>query len=317
MPAPCCCAGSSSVCLFLTKWGLLHRSHPSRRQPDSSPSALSPSPWAMKTSTTTTKLRHDPLMALFSEKSWGDSAPLAGKSTLNRLELAPSEGPDTTRSTMTPRRVGGTVLPSPPPTSRLHHPRSRRQTIPSTASWTFADRTSTHTFRANQLRLSLCAYVLMEGLRRDGCLARATVGSKLLKIGAQHHLGPSHQGGHGFRLSLPAGVSSGLGSTPSVRRNRPNRHSLSLQTRPPTGGSSVAVARKNAQSSGIRALLLAFPSNADKPSLKRLDGPSHRSSANPGEKCLTGFHGLTPTATCGRCIPAYSTPRAGARGCSF
>ena len=58
----------------------------------------------------------------------------------------------------------------------------------------FADRTSTHTFRANQLRLSLtaCAYVLMEGLRRWGlkhtCLARATVGSlrlKLLKIGAQ------------------------------------------------------------------------------------------------------------------------------------
>ena len=58
----------------------------------------------------------------------------------------------------------------------------------------FADRTSTHTFRANQLRLSLtaCAYVLMEGLRRDGlkhtCLAKATVGSlrlKLLKIGAQ------------------------------------------------------------------------------------------------------------------------------------
>ena len=33
-------------------------------------------------------------MALFSEKSWGDSAPLAGKSTLNRLELAPSDGPD-------------------------------------------------------------------------------------------------------------------------------------------------------------------------------------------------------------------------------
>ena len=58
----------------------------------------------------------------------------------------------------------------------------------------FADHTSTYTFRANQLRLSLtaCAYVLMEGLRRDGlkhtCLARATVGSlqlNLLKIGAQ------------------------------------------------------------------------------------------------------------------------------------
>ena len=58
----------------------------------------------------------------------------------------------------------------------------------------FADRTSTHTFRANQLRLSFTAvaYVLMEGLRNWGlrhtCLAKATVGSlrlKLLKIGAQ------------------------------------------------------------------------------------------------------------------------------------
>ncbi len=58
----------------------------------------------------------------------------------------------------------------------------------------FADRTSTHTFRANQLRLSLTsiAYTLMEALRgralKHTCLARATVGSlrlKLLKIGAQ------------------------------------------------------------------------------------------------------------------------------------
>ena len=57
----------------------------------------------------------------------------------------------------------------------------------------FADRTSTHTFRANQLRLLMTsfAYVLVEGLRRAALqhtsLARATVGSirlKLLKIGA-------------------------------------------------------------------------------------------------------------------------------------
>jgi hypothetical protein len=41
------------------------------------------------------QLRHDPLMALFSEKGHSsDAPPLAGKSTLNRLELAPSEGPD-------------------------------------------------------------------------------------------------------------------------------------------------------------------------------------------------------------------------------
>ncbi len=58
----------------------------------------------------------------------------------------------------------------------------------------FADRTSTHSFRANQLRLFMTsfAYVLVESLRRRAlqstCLPRATVGSirlKLLKIGAQ------------------------------------------------------------------------------------------------------------------------------------
>ena len=58
----------------------------------------------------------------------------------------------------------------------------------------FTDRTSTHTFQANQLRLLMTsfAYVLVEALcrwaLRSTCLARATVGSirlKLLKIGAQ------------------------------------------------------------------------------------------------------------------------------------
>ncbi len=58
----------------------------------------------------------------------------------------------------------------------------------------FADRTSTHTMRANQLRLwfSSVAYVLMSALRRAGLkgttLANATCGTirlKLLKIGAQ------------------------------------------------------------------------------------------------------------------------------------
>ena len=41
-------------------------------------------------------LRHDAVMALFSEQRHRrrDSAPLAGKSTLNRLEHAPSHGPD-------------------------------------------------------------------------------------------------------------------------------------------------------------------------------------------------------------------------------
>ncbi|MBN2308762.1 MAG: IS1380 family transposase [Candidatus Hydrogenedentes bacterium] len=58
----------------------------------------------------------------------------------------------------------------------------------------FADRTSTHTMRANQLRLwfSSFAYVLLSAMRRvalkDTRLAKATCGSirlKLLKIGAQ------------------------------------------------------------------------------------------------------------------------------------
>ena len=39
------------------------------------------------------QFRHDPLMALFSEKGRTDSTPLAGKSTLNRLEHAPTQGP--------------------------------------------------------------------------------------------------------------------------------------------------------------------------------------------------------------------------------
>ena len=58
----------------------------------------------------------------------------------------------------------------------------------------FADRVSTETMRANQMRLylSTMTYVLMSGLRRVGLkgteLAEAqvsTIGTKLLKIGAQ------------------------------------------------------------------------------------------------------------------------------------
>ena len=50
----------------------------------------------MRTSTTT-KLRRDPVLALFSdqlEAKRKDCAPLAGKSTINRLEHAPREGGD-------------------------------------------------------------------------------------------------------------------------------------------------------------------------------------------------------------------------------
>ena len=66
------------------------------------------------------QLRHDPLMALVSEKDRrGDSPPLAGKSTLNRLEHAPTQGPgryhkiDHDRGP--PGPLGQTVHPSPPP----------------------------------------------------------------------------------------------------------------------------------------------------------------------------------------------------------
>jgi len=58
----------------------------------------------------------------------------------------------------------------------------------------FADRTSTHTFRAEQRRLSMASFACVpaEALRgralQSTCLTRATVGSirlKLLKIGAR------------------------------------------------------------------------------------------------------------------------------------
>jgi hypothetical protein len=70
----------------------------------------------------------------------------------------------------------------------------------------FADRTSAHTMRANQLRLwfSSVAYVLLSALRRDALkhtrLARSTCGSirlKLLKIGAHIKLSVRR-----FRISL-------------------------------------------------------------------------------------------------------------------
>lgn len=52
-------------------------------------------PWGTTTSTTTTYLRRDPLLALLSGKLEArrkGCAPLAGKSTLSRLEHAPADG---------------------------------------------------------------------------------------------------------------------------------------------------------------------------------------------------------------------------------
>ena len=53
------------------------------------------------------ELRHDPLMAVLAGKLEArreDCAPVAGKSTLNRLELSRESPPATTRSAMTRRR---------------------------------------------------------------------------------------------------------------------------------------------------------------------------------------------------------------------
>ena len=46
-------------------------------------------PWDTRTSTTTTVLRHDPLLAALVGKKDPRTEPLAGQSTLNRLELTP------------------------------------------------------------------------------------------------------------------------------------------------------------------------------------------------------------------------------------
>ena len=84
----------------------------------------------------------------------------------------------------------------------------------------FADRTSSHTMRANQLRLwlSSIAYLLLSELRRrarhDTGLATAqcdTIRLKLLKIGAQvARQRPAHLAARGQQLPLPAGISSGV-----------------------------------------------------------------------------------------------------------
>jgi hypothetical protein len=76
----------------------------------------------------------------------------------------------------------------------------------------FADRTSTGTMKANQLRLwfASMAYVLLDSLRRLALQAidsaNATCGTirrKLFKIGALvYHRRPPHQARHGIRLSL-------------------------------------------------------------------------------------------------------------------
>ena len=94
----------------------------------------------------------------------------------------------------------------------------------------FADRTSSHTMRANQLRLWLAsfAYVLMSALRRGGLagtrLADATCGTirlKLLKIGA---LVKSASGASCSRWSLRLNE----GARPVIARRNCKNNSLAL-----------------------------------------------------------------------------------------
>src|SRR4249920_537123 len=113
------------------------------------------------------ELRHDPLMAVLAGKLEArreDCAPVAGKSTLNRLEL----------SRLEPTRYH----------KISHNPMAIKRLLVGT---------STATMRANQLRLwfAAMAYVLLCALRRIRLhhtpFAKATCGTirlKLLKIGA-------------------------------------------------------------------------------------------------------------------------------------
>ena len=96
----------------------------------------------------------------------------------------------------------------------------------------FADRTSTATMRANQLRLwfASMAYVLVCALRRIALrhtqFAEATCGTirlKLFKIGALvRDQRPPHQARHGLGLPLPARVPSPTPASPPPRADEPD-----------------------------------------------------------------------------------------------
>ncbi len=119
-------------------------------------------------------------------KSWSRSRRVVGKAEV----LAKGDNPRFVVTSLTPRRVAAKQL-----YERLYCARGDMENrIKEQQLDLFADRTSSHTMRANQLRLyfSSFAYVLMQGLRRLGVqgtsLARAqccTLRLKLLKVGAR------------------------------------------------------------------------------------------------------------------------------------
>jgi len=147
------------------------------------------------------ELRHDPLMAVLAGKLEArreDCAPVAGKSTLNRLELSREEPSryhkiayDAAAIEALPVRL---FLDKRPLEQIIYCARGDMENrIKECQLDLYADRTSAQTMRANQLRLwfASMAYVLICALRRIGLaettFADATCGTirlKLLKIGA-------------------------------------------------------------------------------------------------------------------------------------
>ena len=122
-------------------------------------------------------------------KSWSRSRRVVGKAEV----LAKGDNPRFVVTSLTPRRVAAKQL-----YERLYCARGEMENrIKEQQLDLFADRTSPHTMRANQLRLYFAsfasfAYVLMQGIRRLGArgteLARTqcrTLRLKLLKVGAR------------------------------------------------------------------------------------------------------------------------------------
>ena len=159
------------------------------------------------------ELRNDPLLAVLVEKEGPGSQVLAGKSTLNRLELTKETASRKERYKKIVLDHGAVdrllvevflqahreepkeiILDLDATDDPLHgKQRGDMENRIKEQLMLFSDRTSTHYLRSNQLRLyfSSIAYVLLQMLRRLGLagteLAQAqcsTIRLKLLKIGA-------------------------------------------------------------------------------------------------------------------------------------
>ncbi len=119
-------------------------------------------------------------------KSWSRSRRVVGKAEV----LAKGENPRFVMTSLAPRQAAAKRL-----YEQLYCARGEMENrIKEQQLDLFADRTSSHTMRANQLRLYFTsfAYVLMQGIRRLGArgtdLARVqccTLRLKLLKVGAR------------------------------------------------------------------------------------------------------------------------------------